>query len=115
MSFTLTTSGAAIAKAGVNQTAVTTATMDTWSDESEASFSALTQKDWVANFASIGTNYKQAVGDAVSSMIAMMIINNDIGAYPNRGHAQTILDINNNIVTRAISQLKDDNVKKLIS
>ena len=114
MSFTLTTSGQAIAKAGSQAAAVTTVVMNAWSDESEATLSGDTRKDWVADIASVKTNFKQMLSDAVSSDIAIKIANNNPDVYSSTAKYQTIIDVNFDKYNRIVRQLKDKENQKPI-
>ena len=96
MSWTLCTSGSAIAKAGVNVNSkfvppITAATeMAEYSDQSEGSFCAKTRRDWVTTAG--GTQIMNAVEDAVSADIAIKMIENDMSGFI-KGEAQTMLDV----------------------
>ncbi len=110
MSWTLSTSGAAIFKAG--EGANTTATlsgsiMDKWSDEAEGQIATITRKDWVADYAGVTTNFKPVLDDAVSDIVAMRIIMYDMGGYTSRFEAQTMLDILHDNLNRNLRVLKE--------
>lgn len=96
MSWTLCTSGSAIAKAGVNVNSkfvppITAATeMVEFSDQSEGAFCAKTRRDWVTTSGS--AQVMNAVGDAVSADIAIKMIEHDMSGYI-KGEAQTMLDV----------------------
>ena len=73
MSWTLTTSGAAILKAGLNANSTITASgaaLAKWCDEAEGLICAKTRIDWVANYSSIGANFKPILDDVAASLIA---------------------------------------------
>lgn len=110
MSWTMCTSGAAVAKAGVNASSVAVtsgALMGQWSDEAEGYIEAATRRSWVANFSGLPTGVKAALGNVASSLIANKMINYDTdGYYPLRA-AETTLDVNDNIVNDGIRVLKD--------
>lgn len=113
MSWTLCTSGAAYGKAGANASSTITTWstgedyMNEWSDEVEALINSETRYDWVANYASVGTNFQHALSAASSAMIANFIINYDMSGFTSRTEAQTMLDVNSDIYTRALGYLKD--------
>ena len=64
MSWTLTTSGACISKAGANAT-ISSAALLIWSNQAEATLSTITRKDWVADYANVTANFKQVLSDVV--------------------------------------------------
>jgi len=109
MSFTLCTSGAATAKAGANVSGTllgNAAVLDQFSQETEGFINAETRRDWItapANAASSG-----ALADVSSSHIANKMINYDMGGYISRLEAQTMLDVNADIVRKGIAFLSKD-------
>lgn len=120
MSWTLCTSGAAIAKAGANKDIIFeqisgAPILAKWSDEAEGSLNAVTRRDWVALSGSTATNFKGVLSDAVSSDIGNRIINYNMGGYTSRLEAQTMLDVNRDNYMRCIDTLKDEkNKEKMI-
>jgi len=115
MSWTLTISGAAIAKAGLNANSsviMDSVILDKWSDMAEATLSTITRYDWVTNYANVKTTFKQVLSDAVSDMIAMKIINYDMSGYSSRAEAETMLDVLRDNVVRNIEVLKEEENKE---
>jgi len=115
MSWTLTTSGAAISKAGygANSTIVaSTATLAKWSDQAEGALITNTRYDWVTNIGSVGTYFKPILDDTISDMVAMKIINYDMGGYTSRSEAQTMLDVLNDNKNKNIAVLKEEKSKE---
>ena len=110
MSFTLTTSGAAILKAGLNAPAISTsgAALKVFVDMAEHSFCALTRKDWITDYANVDANMKEAISDAVSSLAGMNVIAYDMNSYANNTEAQTMLDFARDTALRIIDKLKED-------
>jgi|SRR3990167_1056031 len=106
MSWTLTTSSAAIFKAGVNAT-ISSAMLQTFSDQAESTLSTITRKDWVADYANITANFKQILSDTVSDMIAMRLVTYDMSGYTSRTEAETTLDVLRDNITRNIEVLRD--------
>lgn len=109
-SWNLCTSGQAIQKAGVNANAdiiISGQALALWSQESEAALSAITRKDWVADYPSVKTNFKQVLADAVSDMIALKIIGYDMSGYTSRLEVQTLLDLIRDNLMRNLDALKD--------
>lgn len=110
MSWTLSTSGAAISKAGSNANSAviaSAATLAKWSDEAEGIVCGLTRKDWVTDYSNINASFKPMLDDTVSSFIAMKIISYDMSGYTSRLESQTILDVLRDDITRNIEALKD--------
>jgi len=109
MSYTLCTSGAATYKSGKYATSAVLGSetiLNNFSDDAEGFVEQATNTDWVSNFAALSTSIKQALSDIVSSLIAMKIISYDMGAYSSMREAETLLDINDNIATKGILNLK---------
>lgn len=110
MSWTFTTSGAAVAKAGVNANSTITtsgAILDEWSDQAEAVINAETRKDWTTNYASLSDNFKKTLAHAATALIAMNIISYDMSNYTSRLEAQTMLDVLRDQYRGAIDFLKN--------
>tara|TARA_Y100000310_G_C20587970_1_gene766448 strand:+ start:314 stop:664 length:351 start_codon:yes stop_codon:yes gene_type:complete len=93
MSWTLCSSGAAIAKAGIGANAAIVMSghgLIRYSDEAESEFCIRTRKDWLANPPL--AHVSGAITKAVAAMIATDIISYDMGGYTSRLEAQTMLD-----------------------
>ena len=94
MSFTLCSSGAAIANAGANASSVaiaSSALLELWSNNAEGRITAECHTDFVTNTPS-ETLIQNALSDICSSLIAMDIVSYDLGSYPTMREAETILD-----------------------
>ena len=116
MSWTMCTSGAAIAKAGANANSdvkASGAVMDRWSDEAEATVNVLTRKDYVADYPS-SANVQGILADVTSSIIAGNIISYDMGGFTSRAEAETMLDFLRDSYTRGLSLLRDKKQTKFI-
>ena len=117
MSWTLTTSGAAILKAGLNANSTiiaSGASLAKWSDEAEAVLCTHTRYDLINNYSNINTNFKPIFDDAASDIIAMRIINYDMSGYTSRTEAQTMLDVIRDNLLRNLELIKDDKNKEKI-
>ena len=117
MSWTLTTSQAAISAAGsyANTTIVASgATLAKWSDYAEGRICAKTRYDWVTNYASVGTNYKGILGNVAANMIAKMIINYNMDGYTSRAEAQTMLNVLYDDIADYLRDLKDKAVQDVM-
>ena len=118
MSWTLTTSGAALAKAGLNNAmfgnAGSASLMSKWSDDAEGYINLASRYDWVTNYSSVGTNFKPALSDCTAAHIAMNIINYDMSGYTSRTEAQTMLDVLNDQLVKTIALLKDEEYREVL-
>ncbi len=108
MSWTLTTSGAAVLKAGVHANAITTSgsSLAKWSDDAEGYVEATTRRKWVDNYTGLSTGIKGVLSDIVSSKVAMAIIAYDTTGYLTR-EADTLMNFNDEIITKGLGILKD--------
>src|SRR3990167_2303649 len=106
MAWTLTTSGASLARAGRNAN-ISQANLVLYSDDAEAVINTTTRKDWVADYSAVTTNFKKILNHCASSMVAMDIINYDMDAWP-RATAETMLDVLRDGIVRDIEVLKDE-------
>lgn len=110
MSWTLTTSGACVVKAGNNvndSIALSGAVLAKWSDDAEATLSVRTKYDWVGNYSKIGANYKNILSDTTSSMVAMNMVSYDMSGYTSKREAETILDVLRDGIVTNIEILKE--------
>ena len=115
MSFTLCSSFAIIRKAGLNANSTIVASgsiLSDFCDEAEATINAITRQDWVADYGSVGTNYKAILADTTSSMAAMKIIPYDMSGFTSRYEAQTMLDVLKDNIDRNLAVLKDQKIKE---
>lgn len=110
MSWTLTTSGAAIAKSGTNANSTIIAsgsTLQKWSDDAEGYVITLTRRNWVTGYSAVDAGVKSILSDVVSSLIAKQIICYDMSGYVNLAEAQTMLNVHDDLAQRGIEILKD--------
>ena len=116
MSFTLTTSGAAMAKAGkkANTFDISGATLYKWSDEVEGTICARSRYDWVTNITLVGTVFKGALSDLASDLIAMKIVNYDMSGFTSRLEAQTVLDVLRDNAVKNLEILNDDKYQEVM-
>jgi len=113
MTWTLCTSGAAIAKAGANANTTIIASgalLSTWSTEAEGRISAECHTDATGFTGQI----LAAAGDACSSLIAQNIIAYDTTGYLAR-EADTLLNVNDDRYTRALNIIKNKENQRLSS
>lgn len=110
MGFTLTVSGAAMLKAGLNANAdikVSGAALKQWSDDAEGYIESQTRRNWVDKYSTLPTGIKGVLSDICSSLIAKQIISYDMSGYTSRQEATTMLDVQDDIVKIGLSVLKD--------
>jgi hypothetical protein len=116
MSYTLTTSGSAIFKAGDGASTASKTSgsliMD-FVDKAESQFCMLTKYDWITNYSSVPANYKPAISDAVSDLAGIKLITYDMDGYIS-ANAQTLLDALKNNSDRIIEFLKDEKGKDFV-
>jgi len=113
MSWTLCTSGIAIAKAGVNVNSdiiASTTEMAEYSDQAEGTVCMKTQRDWVTTAG--GTQIMNAVEDAVSDLIAIKLINHDTTGYI-KGEATLMMNVLKDNSDTIIKDLRQDNYQEL--
>jgi len=109
MSWTLCTSGAAVAKAGVhcNSTIkVSGSALLQWCSDAEGRIEAETRRSWAANYSSLGAGVKGILADVCSSLIAMNIIAYDTTGYLSR-EADALLNVNDDKAGSGLRILKD--------
>lgn len=109
MSFTLTSSGAAIIKAGANANSdiiISGAAMQKFSDQAEGRIAVRTRRDWVGSYSTLPDYVKEMLDDVASSSMAKAIINYDIASQGSTLLATTMLDVNDDIEGKGISSLK---------
>lgn len=118
MAWTLTTSGAAIVKAGVNANSTITlsgARLAEWSDQVEGRIVAQTRRNWVTGYSSVDAGVQAILDDTASDLIAMKIINWDISSNPSR-ISETMLDVirdNANQNMKTLKEFKSNTIKSV--
>lgn len=114
MSWTLCTSGAAIAEAGLNANSTIVASgaaLAEWSDQAEAAACDLGRYDIVTNFSSLTTNGIKIFQEYVVSYIAQKIIKYDMSGYTSRGEATLMLNLLEDTKAKAKNIIEDDKYK----
>lgn len=110
MSWTFTLSGSAIKKAGYDADSTITndyTTLTKWSDQAEGRIVAETRRNWVSQYSTIsGSAIAALLDDVASSMIAKNIIAFNMANY-SRGIAQTMLDVQEDIINSGLKVLSD--------
>ena len=116
MSYTLTTSGAIMIKAGKNRSAdISGADLSLLSDWAEAFIFTSTRKDRVTDYTTVNTNAKATLSDVASSYAAKIWIEYDMSGYTSRSEAQTMLDVLDDNIKAGLSILTaKENTEKFI-
>lgn len=114
MSYTFTTSGAILMKAGANVSTNFTGTnaqanLSGFSDQAEALINSNSRIDLVAGYSGYGTNTKTILGEIASNLAAMYAISYDMSGYSSKAEAQTMLDVLYNASKRGLDLLRDKN------
>jgi len=114
MSYTFTTSGAILLKAGANVSTNFTGTnaqanLSGFSDNAEALINAVARIDLVASYSTLGTNTKAILGDVASDLAAMRAISYDSSGYTNSSEVQTMLNVLFNNSNRGLKLLENKN------
>lgn len=110
MSFTLTTSGAIVQKAGLNASSGATtsgALLENYSNFAEGMIVEETRRNWVTQHSGLSTDMKNALSDVASDLAAMKVIIFDMSGYTSRSEAQTMLNVLRDNANRHIINLKD--------
>ena len=107
MATTLCASGAIVLKAGANATsALSEAQYVQLINQAEAVVCVLSRVDWVANYSTLGANYKIILEEVTSNLAAQYMIEYDMSGFTTRYEAETMLDVLNNGINRGLSLLK---------
>lgn len=107
MTTTLCASAAVVLKAGANAPTITDAQYTQLINQAEATIATVTRKDWVSTYSTMSSGAKLILEEACSNMAAQYAISYDMSGYTNRAEAETMLDVLNNGVNRALSVLRD--------
>lgn len=119
MSWTLTTSAKAVAKAGANANAaviVDATILAGFSDDVEGEIALLTNQTWTTDILNANAEIALALSQVASSGIAMLIIQYDMEGYGSV-QGQTMLDVHDQIWKRGIKKLeqKDANQPQAVA
>jgi len=110
MVWTLTTSGAVLAKTGLgvnSDISSSGAALTNLSNHAEGRIVALTRRNWVSKYSDLDTDIQNVLNDTASSIIAQPVINWDTSGYDSLEEAQTLMDLNKNIEDVNIKALSD--------
>lgn len=120
MTWTICSSGAAIAKAGTHANSTLVAyggtnktILDDWSDEAEGSICQECHTDFITGIATTYSAISGSIKDVVSSKIAKKIIAYDTTGYYAR-EADMLMNLNDDIETKGLTALKEK-VKQRLS
>ena|SRR3990167_7498304 len=110
MSWTLTTSGIAVLKAGENvdtNIALSGVRLAVLSDQAEGRIEAETRRSWVSNYSGLDTGIKNILDDVCSSLIAKQLISYNMSGYTSRAEAIMMLNVQDDIAREGLKILKD--------
>lgn len=110
MSWTLTTSGSAIVKAGAGVSTDIVGSgsvLLAWCNEAEGRIESETRRSWVDNYSGLSTGIQNLLSDIASSLIAKKMISFDISNYLNPQEAYTLINIQDDIAKEGLRILKD--------
>ncbi len=113
MTFNFTTIENAIKRAGAGANAVIvadTTTLNLWADDAEGDINARTRRDWVTNPPNAATSGILSIIQA--KMVAMDIINYNMGGYTSRAEAQTMLNVLDNDIDKRINELRKQEIQE---
>lgn len=111
---TLCLSGAALHKAGQDISLSGAALVDEYILQAEGIVNVSTRKNWIDNYASLNTDVKYILEDAVSNLAAISIINHSTSNII-RAEAETRLDVLWSSYLRDIKILQDINMQDFMS
>ena len=109
MTWTLTASSAAIAKAGVHANSAiiaSAATLLKYCTDAEGFVCAECHNDFVAGYSDLNTRIKGIISDIVSSKVAQNIITFDPTGYLTR-EADLLMNFNDEIISQGFTVLKN--------
>ena len=109
MAWTFCLSGEAISKAGAHANAIVVVSgtaLHEWSNQAEGDMEMETGMTLLDSYSGFATGIKGALADVSSSKIAMKIIAYDTTGYLSR-EADTLLNFNDDVVTKKMPELKD--------
>lgn len=116
MAWTFCTSAAAITKAGKKVNTYIKASgalLSEFSNQSEATINKAAKYDYIANYATIGSNFVNMLSEVASSMIANKMIMYDMSGYTSRFEAVTMLNVNHDLITSNMKDIEDKDVQAL--
>ena len=119
MSYTFTTSGAIVAKAGKNVSLVwkdgfNGVTGETFvrqlSDDAEAVINATARIDLVAGYTNLAANSKALLGRVASALAATDLIYHDMSGYTSSSESAIMLNVLDEEIRTGLALIKDKNV-----
>ena len=105
---TFITSGAAAYKAGLNvSSSVPELAWTTWISGAESFINSETMYNWSDAYATLNNDVKFVLDEVCAALVANCAISYDMSGYTSRSEAQTMLDVNRDIVVRGMKFLED--------
>ena len=117
MAFTFATSGAIVYRAGKNVDAnikVSGAFLTQISEDAEALINNTAGVDLISKYDSLTANGKKTLQEAETCYGGMQLISYDQSVYTSRQEAQSMLDVLDDRLNKALSLIKDDKVKTFL-
>ena len=96
-------------KAGANASTVSNveAYINDFMTQAESTINVICGYNFSDNYSTLNADVRGILKDVASSMAATYVIMYDLGGYPSRYHAETLLDVLNNAINRGLSLLRD--------
>ena len=116
MSWILSSSLAIQIEAGANAStaySASSAILVNLSDRAEGVICMKTRKDWVTDYANVGTQIRNVLSEAVALWAGMKIIKSDMSGFSSRAEAQTMCDIMLDDFNTIIKDLREEQNQKL--
>jgi hypothetical protein len=117
MSWTLCTSGQAVVKVGLYANSTISASgvaLASWSNEAEGMIVGVTRRDWVDDYATADAHIKYILQQTASASIAKEIIQYDMSGYTSRAEAQTMLNVQDDIIKSNLKILQDFKANEIV-
>jgi TRAP-type mannitol/chloroaromatic compound transport system substrate-binding protein len=95
-------------------TAITDGKYTTLINQAESHINAVTRINYTDTYAALNVDVQKILQDAASSYAARMVIAYDLSNYPSLAQAQTLIDVNQEILQRCLSLLKEKEVTKFV-
>jgi len=112
----LTTSGAAVVKAGAN---VSTSIPEgegwvRWASQATAIINVESRRNWSDSYDTLNSDVKWILNDIASDLVAIRAINYDMSGYTSRGEAESMINILRDNALRNIQLITEDKHKDFI-
>ena len=82
--------------------------------QAESLINARTRVNWHDIYGTLDADTKQILAEVAASIAGSKGISYDMSGYSSRAEAETMLDLNNNVINRGLQILKEQAVKDFI-